>query len=53
LNVMTAGMSLRMIVGIVIVIVGLVLTNEVMSRALLEGMNTVRLAWTSPELIKS
>jgi len=53
LNVMTAGMSLRMIVGIIIVIVGLVLTNEVMSRALLEGMNTVRLAWTSPELIKS
>jgi len=50
LNVMTMGMSLRMVVGIIIIIVGLMLTNEVMSNALTDAMHNVQLAWTTPGL---
>lgn len=46
MNVMSAGLTLRAVVGMVIVIVGLSMTSTVISEALWDGMNNVRLGWT-------
>jgi flagellar biosynthesis protein FliR len=44
LNVMSAGLTVRSLVGLVVIIVGLVLTSDVMRGALQDSM---QLAWTS------
>jgi flagellar biosynthetic protein FliR len=46
MNVMSAGLTLRAVVGMVIVIIGLSMTSSVIGDALLEGMHNVRLGWT-------
>jgi hypothetical protein len=46
MNVMSAGLTLRAVVGMVIVIIGLSMTSSVIGDALLEGMQNVRLGWT-------
>jgi flagellar biosynthesis protein FliR len=48
MNVMQAGMSLRSVVGMVVVIAGLALTGGVIERALTGSMDTVQQAWTTP-----
>jgi flagellar biosynthesis protein FliR len=48
MNVMTAGMTLRSLIGMIVLIVGLVLSSQVMTGAVRSGMDSVRLAWTTP-----
>ena len=50
MNVMQAGMSLRSVIGMVVVIAGLALTGAVIERAMNGSMDTVRQAWTTPAL---
>jgi flagellar biosynthesis protein FliR len=45
LNVMTAGMSLRSVVGMVVLIVSIGMTSEVVRDAVLESMMQVRGGW--------
>lgn len=45
LNVMTAGMSMRSVVGMLVLIVGLVMTSNVMREAVIDSMNDVRNGW--------
>jgi len=45
LNVMTAGMSLRSVVGMVVLIVGIGMTSEVIRNAVMESMDSVRMGW--------
>jgi flagellar biosynthesis protein FliR len=46
-NVMSAGMSLRSMVGVGVLIVGLVLTSDVIRDAVLDSMEQVWSAWTT------
>lgn len=46
-NVMTAGMSLRSIVGMIVLVAGLILSSDVMRNAVMVSMNSVRMAWTT------
>jgi flagellar biosynthesis protein FliR len=48
MNVMQAGMSVRSVIGMVVVIAGLALTGSVIERALAGSMDTVQQAWTTP-----
>jgi flagellar biosynthesis protein FliR len=48
LNVMAMGLSLRSALGLVVVILGLSLTSSAISADLLDAMDAVRRAWTSP-----
>jgi flagellar biosynthetic protein FliR len=48
LNVMSVGISLRGLAAGVVVILGLVLTNRVISGAVLDSMATVTRAWSAP-----
>src|SRR5437868_9132412 len=45
LNVMTAGMSLRSVVGMVVLIVGIGMTSEVIRNAVMESMDSARMGW--------
>ena len=45
LNVMTAGMTMRSVVGMLVLIVGLVMTSNVMREAIMGSMNAVRNGW--------
>jgi flagellar biosynthesis protein FliR len=45
MNVMSAGLTLRSVVGMMIVIVGLSMTSGVIREALWDGMQNVRLGW--------
>lgn len=44
-NIMSAGVTLRTVVGMIVLIVGIGLTGNVVRDALMEAMNTVRLAY--------
>jgi flagellar biosynthetic protein FliR len=46
LNIMSAGLTLRSVVGMVVLIVGLVLTSDAMSNAVMDSMADVSRAWT-------
>lgn len=48
LNVLAAGMSLKSAVGILVLVVGLVLTNDVMQAELFRAMETAQEGWTAP-----
>jgi flagellar biosynthesis protein FliR len=48
LNVMSMGLSLRAIVGMIVLIVGMSLTSRVIRQAVLDGMNAVYQAYTAP-----
>lgn len=48
LNIMSAGMSLRSLLGLVMIAAGLVFTSEVMTDALLDGMADLRRAYVTP-----
>jgi flagellar biosynthesis protein FliR len=49
LNVMSAGLTIRAVVGLFVLIVGVGLTSQVMRTAVLDGMDTVyRLYRSSP-----
>jgi flagellar biosynthetic protein FliR len=48
MNVMSAGLTLRSVVGLVIVIVGLALTGGVISNAIAASMRTAYTVWTTP-----
>ena len=48
MNVMAAGLTLRSVVGMVIVIAGLSLTSGVIRSSLLDAMNTAYAGWTTP-----
>ncbi len=48
LNVMSAGLTLRSLVGMLVLIVGLVLTSDVMRGALIDSMNVVWTTWNTP-----
>ncbi|MCC7350738.1 MAG: flagellar biosynthetic protein FliR [Phycisphaerales bacterium] len=45
LNVMTAGMTVRSMVGMLVMIVGLVMTSNVMRQAIVDSMVSVRNGW--------
>ncbi len=45
-NVMTAGLSLRSAIGLIVLIVGISLSSGVIRESLLNAMQTVRIAWT-------
>jgi len=47
-NVMQAGMSVRSMIGLLVVIAGLVLTGQVIESSLHNSMETVRAAWVTP-----
>jgi flagellar biosynthetic protein FliR len=47
-NVMQAGMSVRSMIGMVVVIAGLTLTTYVIENSIFDSMNTVHTAWTTP-----
>ncbi len=48
MNVLTAGLSIRSLLGLGVVIVGLTLTVNVLSGSLREAMHAVQLRWASP-----
>lgn len=48
LNVMSAGMSLRSLMGLLIIATGLVFTSQVMTDAILDGMADIRQAYVTP-----
>jgi flagellar biosynthetic protein FliR len=48
MNVMSAGLTLRSVVGMVIVIAGLSLTSDVIQDSLRSAMNTAYAGWTTP-----
>ena len=45
LNIMTAGLSVKSVIGMLVLIFGLVLTNDVMKSAVFDSMSTVTRAW--------
>ena len=47
INVMSSGLSMRSAVGLVILIVGLALSNDVIRTAMLESMEEVRVGWVT------
>jgi flagellar biosynthetic protein FliR len=47
MNVMAMGLSLRSALGLVIVILGLAVTNFALGEGVLDAMETVRVAWTT------
>jgi len=47
-NVMQAGMSVRSMIGMMVVIAGLVLTGQVIESALRDSSDTVRSGWVTP-----
>jgi flagellar biosynthetic protein FliR len=49
-NIMSAGMSLRSVVGMAVLVVGLSMTTRVMRDAVIESMQMVRLAWVGGAL---
>lgn len=44
-NVMAVGMSMRSVVGMVIIIIGIGLTSDVITESIMDGLDTVRAAW--------
>ncbi len=48
MNVMQVGMSLRGVLGTIVVIIGLTLTCSVLAAAVSGSIGTVRLAWSTP-----
>jgi flagellar biosynthesis protein FliR len=48
LNVMTAGLTIRSLVGMVVLIFGLLITPRIIEGALDRAMETVQLHWTTP-----
>jgi flagellar biosynthesis protein FliR len=47
INVMNAGLTLRSGLGIAVLIVGLILTSEIMSGALFDSVSSITNAWTA------
>ena len=47
LNVMAMGLSLRSALGLIVVILGIGMTSDAIGEGLLNGMNSVRVAWTT------
>ena len=47
MNVMSAGLSVRSVVGMIVIIVGLGLSTDVIGDAVMDSMNTVYAAWTT------
>ncbi|HEY8666474.1 MAG TPA: flagellar biosynthetic protein FliR [Tepidisphaeraceae bacterium] len=48
INIMTAGMSVKSIIGILVLIVGLLVTGNVLSGALEDSMHKAQSAWSTP-----
>jgi flagellar biosynthesis protein FliR len=48
LNVMTMGLAVRAIIGLIVVVVGITLTVNVISGQLADAMNTMQLHWSTP-----
>ncbi len=46
INIMTAGVTVRSVVGFIVLLVGLMLTSDVLRTAILESMTAVRVLWT-------
>jgi flagellar biosynthetic protein FliR len=53
MNVMTLGISLRTVVGIIVVFVGLALTVQVIRGAVLDSMMKVWDGWTTPQVARA
>jgi flagellar biosynthetic protein FliR len=49
-NIMTAGLSLRVVVGMVVVICGALLTSDVLTTSLLDGIDNIRLLYVTKPL---
>lgn len=47
MNLMTAGMSTRGVVGLIVLIFGISLTNDVIKNSLLHALDAFRVGWTS------
>jgi len=47
LNLMTAGLPVRALIGMVVLIVGIGMTSDVIREAILDSMDTVRAAWNA------
>jgi flagellar biosynthesis protein FliR len=47
INVMNAGLTLRSGLGIVVLVVGLILTSEVMRQSLFHSLETITGVWTT------
>lgn len=54
LNIMTAGMSIKSLIGLIVMIIGLALysTPNVIGDAVIDAMNSVRLVWSTPALAR-
>jgi len=50
LNIMSAGLSIRAIVGMVVLIVGIGMTSTVLRQAVLSGMDAVWQAYSAPPM---
>lgn len=48
-NVMTAGLSLRSGIGLIVILVGIGLTSSVIRDALTDSLTAVQTAWTTPQ----
>jgi flagellar biosynthetic protein FliR len=48
LNIMSAGLSLRSALGMVIIIVGIIMTSDVLKEAVIDSLHEVRAAWSTP-----
>lgn len=46
-NIMSAGLTIRALIGALLLILTLVMTSRVMRGAMLDAMNTVRVGWTT------
>lgn len=49
MNVMSAALSLRAGLGILVIMLGLALTSDVIGHAVIRSMEQVRVGWTSPQ----
>ncbi len=47
-NVMTAGLTIRALMGLIVMIVGVVLTGDVIGNALMQAMDVMYAGWTTP-----
>jgi flagellar biosynthetic protein FliR len=51
-NVMQSGMSVRSMIGLLVIIAGLVLTGQVIESALHDSIDTVRARWVTPSSVR-
>ena len=51
MNILTAGLSVRSLLGVGVLLVGLVITKDALSNQLLDAMNRVQINWSTPQVV--